>query len=571
MKFLYASITLFSLFAFWSPVCGQQSPHVSMSGVVQDQKSRKPIGGAKISVIGNQANPATTDEAGVFYLELSEGLKQVRIRVEKPGYRTSDKWFPVSSAIPIQISLEPISQEKRTAPAHSVPMESPIVRSDLFSVLVPFHGEWKNSPIPMDSNPAGPHEEFYSDLVGLAGRPDKPTEGWPVYRERKFDLPDEQFHFVTRMLQYYVLRSIYYLERGVSGTKWTVGVGVTPIERKAVIPPDNEAYPTEEILRLLTSSEFLTPMEKFLWDNKHKPLPVPLGTRISLLEHEDPQKGEVFTCTVQFERPGYFKLDFDVRAGMATNDQLPAGFSSQAVKGTTTYNMTVSMRYEIQRGKVQNFRADEYAAWADALFIGLKKQMGFSEEDIDSLPRESLEASFAINATADLFDYSSNFLGAAIPWKPEYAHVLLNFGNNEQDDFSDVDLVIGTDENIAAVVQKTNFPDVVIFSPIADSGIGGSLATVNKEGQKATTPMVAMEMTSAPQYRIRCGRIFSHSTVQLNIALVSFNTTPGVERQFPYAPKSLPKWMDVKGTYKVGQKVFAVERHLEFKPNLSHP
>lgn len=35
------------------------------------------------------------------------------------------------------------------------------------------------------------------------------------------------------------------------------------------------------------------------------------------------------------------------------------------------------MKYEIQRKKDHQFRADQYAVWADSLFGGLEKQMGF--------------------------------------------------------------------------------------------------------------------------------------------------------------------------------------------------
>jgi hypothetical protein len=51
-----------------------------------------------------------------------------------------------------------------------------------------------------------------------------------------------------------------------------------------------------------------------LW--KGRPLTVPVGTHVSFTEHADPEKGEVFTCTVRLEKPNYFKVDFEIQSGV---------------------------------------------------------------------------------------------------------------------------------------------------------------------------------------------------------------------------------------------------------------
>src|SRR5437016_3525594 len=198
-----------------------QAKNLTMSGIVTDKQSRRPVEGARVTVIGDLAkSDTTTDIDGSFILNFTKGVEEgssVRIRVEKFGYAPYEKWVAVSSTIPLQVSMNAIRAMPST-PAPSVP----IVKTDSFSTLVPFHGEWKNAPIPMNTNLSDPHEEFYGGLVQLASRPGKPPDGWPAYKERKFESLDEQFTFVTRLLQFYVFRSIYFLQRGVAGgVKWT--------------------------------------------------------------------------------------------------------------------------------------------------------------------------------------------------------------------------------------------------------------------------------------------------------------------------------------------------------------
>jgi hypothetical protein len=354
---------------------GAQAKNLTMSGIVTDRQSRRPIEGARVTVIGNLANSdTTTDIDGSFIVNFAKGVEEgssVRIQVEKFGYAPYEKLVAVSSTIPLQVSMRAIKPLPSTPSLHV-----PIAKTDSFSTLVPFHGEWKNTPIPMNANLSDPHEEFYGGLIQLASRPDKQPEGWPAYKERKFESVGEQFNFVTRLTQFYVFRSIYFLHRGViGGIKFTLGVGVMPINKKPIVPPDAAPYPTTLILDALFGTEFLKPEDAMLW--KDRPLTMPLGTRVSFIEHSNPEKGEVFTCTVRLERPAYFKIDFEVQPGPGMNDQLPAGFSTPVVKGTITYSINVRMKYEIQQGKDHGFQPDQYAAWAESLFDGLRKQMGF--------------------------------------------------------------------------------------------------------------------------------------------------------------------------------------------------
>jgi hypothetical protein len=63
------SAILFILLVFvWRPTAQGQDKRVTMSGVVSDDQTHRPIDGATVSVMGNKANPETTDGVGGFTL-----------------------------------------------------------------------------------------------------------------------------------------------------------------------------------------------------------------------------------------------------------------------------------------------------------------------------------------------------------------------------------------------------------------------------------------------------------------------------------------------------------------------
>jgi hypothetical protein len=297
--------------------------------------------------------------------------------IVKPDSKQHDSYIALRNAVlDNPISHKPIA------------ISRPLMKEGRFTTLIPFHAEWKNAPILLNEITSDPHEDFYSDLVGLADRPDVPPPGWPPYQERRFDSLDEQFSFVARLVQFEVFKSIYSLHKGVSGgIKWTAGVGVTPIDKKPIVPPDAVPYPTQDIMKVLSQSEFLKPFDRSLWNRA--PIVMPFGTHISFSEHKNPEKGEVFTCVIRLERVGFFTVDFDVQSGVGMNNQLPAGFSSRAIQGTTTYTLGVTMKYVIQRRTDQGFRPDRYALWLDSLFDGLQKKIGFDADSKGSQTESS--------------------------------------------------------------------------------------------------------------------------------------------------------------------------------------
>jgi hypothetical protein len=110
---------------------GAQAKNLTMSGIVTDRQSRRPVEGARVTVIGNTAkSDTTTDIGGSFIVTLAKGVEEgssVRIRVEKLGYASYDKWVAVSSTIPLQVSLLAI----RAMPAGPAPpLPQPHVASE---------------------------------------------------------------------------------------------------------------------------------------------------------------------------------------------------------------------------------------------------------------------------------------------------------------------------------------------------------------------------------------------------------------------------------------------------------
>ena len=67
--------------------------------------------------------------------------------------------------------------------------EPPITKFDSFGTLVPILPTNQNVPIPMDTNSNDPHSEFYGDLLGLSGRPDKPAEREPRLTRKEIYFP----------------------------------------------------------------------------------------------------------------------------------------------------------------------------------------------------------------------------------------------------------------------------------------------------------------------------------------------------------------------------------------------
>jgi hypothetical protein len=271
-----------------------------------------------------------------------------------------------------EISRTPVAPISNTpagsaAPSPRTTLPS-ISRTIRFSTVVPINDASKNVPIPMNTNNEDPKADFYQDLLGLAARSDQPPPGI-VYKERKLETPGDKFIFVSRLVQYEVLHSLRILQGGRSGTRWIAGKGVTPIDVMPIPAPDATPYATATLINSLGDNEFLKDSDRMFWNAR--PFELPRGTIISLSE-KPPSDGPL-ECSVRFERPHYYRIEFVVSPGPAIQGQPPAGFQSPT-QTVSSYPVTVTMSYTIHRHH-DSFNADAYSQWADALFLGLRNAM----------------------------------------------------------------------------------------------------------------------------------------------------------------------------------------------------
>lgn len=288
--------------------------------------------------------------------------------------RGVDKWALSKKNVPQQTqSFEtPATPANNPPPAVASPPPQaplpPISKTIRFSTVVPLTDTSENVPIPMNTNNEDPKADFYQDLLMLSGRPDQPPPGI-AYKERKLDSPQGRFIFVTRLIQYEVLHSLRVIQGGRTGTKFTAGKGVTAIDVNPITAPDAAPYSTETLIHDLGDNEFLNQSDRMVW--KARPFQPPQGTVISLSERQ-PTDGS-FECTVRFERPGYYRMDFIVNPSFAMEGQPPAGFKTPT-QNVSSYPVTITMNYQIQQ-RNDGFQSESYAQWADALFVGLKNTM----------------------------------------------------------------------------------------------------------------------------------------------------------------------------------------------------
>ena len=161
-----------------------------------------------------------------------------------------------------------------------------------------------------------------------------------------------------------------------------------------------------------------------------------------------------------------------------------------------------------------------------------------------------------IRAIVDKGNYPQGTDVAGIKWNPFYSDVRLLLSNPTGHDYSDIDLAVATDEQIVQVGQVTDIPNVSFFPQTSPPVItlGGA------DGQDLPVIPIKGTMQSCPIYRIRIEKLPRHSTIQIAVATVRMNAfVPG--KGMPdslFAPKTMPKWLSVKGNY----RAFAREREL---------
>ncbi len=307
---------------------------------------------------------------------------------KKPGAAAPD--LAGSASLPgpeAKLSRLPVTTKlEASEPSALTAAPSPLTKLEKFVVVVPFDTAHKNLPIPMDLNINDPKRRVYSDLMSIAGRPEKQPDGTPWPTERNFDTEAARSVFLGKLLQFYIFRSIDELQRDSEGVEWTAGKGSRPFVRVGIVPPDSAPYPSEALFATLSKSEFFGPRERMNW-NPNRPVKMPKHTTIHFTEQpSSPQTGPA-AYIVRLDRPQYFTIDFRVTQTLGpvtvagvTGASIPTGFQAADSVAATTVGcpFIVTVKYEIQRSK-QNaeFQPDDYMKWAESLLSALKERLAF--------------------------------------------------------------------------------------------------------------------------------------------------------------------------------------------------
>src|SRR5258707_736460 len=116
------SIPILAIALILSARAQVQEVSVTMSGIVTDSKTRIPVAGARVSIVGAlAAHDEFTDSGGIFILPLSSGVKPgqiARLIVERDGYKPHDENVAVAGALPRQILLIPKPRKVRSLSVH---------------------------------------------------------------------------------------------------------------------------------------------------------------------------------------------------------------------------------------------------------------------------------------------------------------------------------------------------------------------------------------------------------------------------------------------------------------------
>jgi hypothetical protein len=372
-----AAVTLFALSLAFPLFVQAQVGNITMSGVVTDKQSHSSIQGATVTVVGGKANSANTDGEGLFILNFGPRAKEgepIRIRIEKSGYQVYDATVALSSSIPLQVPL--VRARSRPPVKTNAPPARPakvVTKKDGFTLLIPVDTANSNMPIPLDENAEDPHAKFYRTLTfSITDRhPDK-TSGYLMLLEDQLLTEEGRPRFLGKLIEVYIFDALFHMSRESYGVELSGG-RVTPLDDKAVIPPDVVSSPTDHVIADLSERQLLTRAVEL--SLKNFPMHMPKGTNISFSEQVERQ---AVLYVIRMERPGFFKFDLTVRPiGNSNEGVLPDGFQTQAAKTVKTYDLIVAMESVIQMTAEDEFESDKYMTWTQDTFSELRRRMTF--------------------------------------------------------------------------------------------------------------------------------------------------------------------------------------------------
>lgn len=319
-------------------------------------------------------------DAATTQLKISRGLLMVFL--VGIGYSLLAVWISTgeapqeqqnTSAAPMK-DAETKTNQAPTPLKHSAAPQ--LQKTAKFSVMVPFDTKPDAFPIPLDTNPDDPLFRTYMDLHSLAQNgtiPDSVREskdtGQITYNSRPVSM-NESSDFLARLLQYYVLVSIDFLQRD----SFRVSIGYPAKATAGIEPPDAAPYPYEKLSLALGDNRFFRPflhrpcIQEETW--RLKPMMMPKET---VIEFE--KKDERGRYAVKFTRPNYFKAEFVVEPFVGTGiGDLPKYFATRNPETVMQWSFIVRMNYSIARSETAN-----YAPWLDSLYDGLSRKFTIPE------------------------------------------------------------------------------------------------------------------------------------------------------------------------------------------------
>lgn len=283
-----------------------------------------------------------------------------------------------------QTASELAEQLAKKLQEEEVRREQPVIKRGTFNTAIPFvisspNAFMSEGIIPYDDNKQDPLLSTYIELAAIARIPLEPQ--WDAKSRTLAAAPAltdaAMRNFIGRVLQYYIVRSIDWMQYPIQTISYEQGKGTTVNQTYVVSVPDEEEYPIEKLNALWGTLglglRFTLDAGQNDWIWRNYKLKVPRHTLISLSETLD-------SYAVRFEREGEFYLDFKItptgrNQGIGT---LPAYFHfsfprEKDIKDAYCYFFMMSMEFKWY-GR-DHSSAETYAEWGQGLFAGLQTKL----------------------------------------------------------------------------------------------------------------------------------------------------------------------------------------------------
>jgi hypothetical protein len=368
-------------------VIAQQGATLHIRGQVTDAATHLDVSGVTVSAV-EARHSTTTDVNGFFNLELREGTKpgqDIRIHVQKKGYRADDLTEAASETVTHPIRISPLVRPSAVAtPLNSQP---PLQRMSKFVVMIPFDTKTGAFPIPVDENPDDPLSRTYEEIHSLATYgtiPDSVRQtkemGQITWNSMSVSM-DESTRFLGRLLQYDILQSIDMLQRD----SLTVFVGYPAEANAGIEPPDPQTYPDDKLAEMLGDNRFYRPFLYRPNPGQLMKMRMPKDTVIEFKEQGSPPQKWI----IEFKRPDYFRAEFAIEPFLGTGPgSLPKYFKTAQPETVMQWPFFITMRYSIEHHPTDTaFNPDLYAKWLDALYDGLTKKLVLTDSDRNAADR----------------------------------------------------------------------------------------------------------------------------------------------------------------------------------------